>query len=73
MTISEVSKKCNISADTLRYYEKVGLISFVDDIRNDRTPKIGLQDGLASILIATAAKKSVEEGRIVNINELYKA
>ncbi|MBQ4493914.1 MAG: MerR family transcriptional regulator [Elusimicrobiaceae bacterium] len=30
MTISEVSKKCNISADTLRYYEKVGLISFVN-------------------------------------------
>jgi len=48
------------------------MISFVDDIRNNRTPQIGLQDGLASILIATAAKKSVEEGRIVNINELYK-
>lgn len=30
MTISEVSKKCDISADTLRYYEKVGLISFVN-------------------------------------------
>lgn len=30
MTISEVSKKCNISADTLRYYEKIGLISFVN-------------------------------------------
>ena len=29
MTISEVSKKCNISADTLRYYEKEGLISYV--------------------------------------------
>ncbi len=30
MTISEVSKKYNISADTLRYYEKVGLLSFVN-------------------------------------------
>ncbi len=30
MTISEVSKKCNISADTLRYYEKVGLLSIVN-------------------------------------------
>ena len=30
MTISEVSKKCNISADTLRYYEKAGLISYVN-------------------------------------------
>ncbi len=26
MTIAEVSKKYNISADTLRYYERVGLI-----------------------------------------------
>lgn len=30
MTISEVSKKCNIPADTLRYYEKAGLISYID-------------------------------------------
>ncbi len=27
MTIKEVSEKCNISPDTLRYYEKIGLIS----------------------------------------------
>ncbi len=33
MTISEVSKKCNVSPDTLRYYEKVGLLSYVN-----RTP-----------------------------------
>lgn len=26
MTISEVSKKVNLSADTLRYYERIGLI-----------------------------------------------
>lgn len=26
MTIAEVSKKLNISADTLRYYERIGLI-----------------------------------------------
>lgn len=30
MTISEVSKRCNISPDTLRYYEKVGLLSDVN-------------------------------------------
>ena len=30
MTISEISKKCNISPDTLRYYEKVGLLSDVN-------------------------------------------
>lgn len=29
MTISEVSKKYNISQDTLRYYEKVGVIPYV--------------------------------------------
>jgi len=29
MTISEVSKKYNLTPDTLRYYEKVGLISNV--------------------------------------------
>lgn len=30
MKISEVSKKYNISADTLRYYEKLGLIDSVN-------------------------------------------
>ena len=29
MTIAEVSKKLNISADTLRYYERIGLIPAV--------------------------------------------
>ena len=33
MTISEISKRCNVSPDTLRYYEKVGLLSYVN-----RTP-----------------------------------
>jgi DNA-binding transcriptional MerR regulator len=26
MKISEVSKQCDISADTLRYYERIGLL-----------------------------------------------
>ena len=30
MTIAEVSKKVNLSADTLRYYEKIGLIPEVN-------------------------------------------
>lgn len=34
MTIKEVCKKYNISADTLRYYEKVGMIPRVN--RNDK-------------------------------------
>ena len=38
MTISEVSKRCNISPDTLRYYEKAGLLSDVN-----RTPG-GIRD-----------------------------
>ena len=29
MTISEVSKKYDLSQDTLRYYEKIGLLSNV--------------------------------------------
>lgn len=38
MTITEVSKKYNISADTLRYYERIGLIPAVN-----RTPG-GIRD-----------------------------
>ena len=34
MTISEVSKKYNISADTIRYYEKEGLIPTVPRNKN---------------------------------------
>lgn len=35
MTISEVSKKYNLTQDTLRYYEKIGLISNVSRIKNN--------------------------------------
>lgn len=34
MTITEVSKKYNLSADTLRYYERVGLIPEVNRNKN---------------------------------------
>lgn len=34
MTISEVSKKYNITADTIRYYEKEGLITTVPRNKN---------------------------------------
>ena len=30
MTISEVSRTCNLSQDTLRYYERIGLIPIVN-------------------------------------------
>lgn len=36
MTIKEVSEKFNISADTLRYYEKEGLIQDVPSERKKR-------------------------------------
>lgn len=29
MTISEIAKKCGVSADTLRYYEKLGVVPSV--------------------------------------------
>lgn len=45
MTIAEVSKKLNISADTLRYYERIGLIPTVprnkSGIRNYDDNSIG--------------------------------
>lgn len=34
MTIAEVSKQYNISADTLRYYERIGLIPPVNRNKN---------------------------------------
>ena len=34
MTISEVSKKYNLTQDTLRYYEKIGMFSNVPRNKN---------------------------------------
>ena len=46
------------------------MIQFVDAVQNDKpTPTTGL-DGLNSILVALAAKKSVAEGRAVKISEI---
>ena len=46
------------------------MIQFVDAVQNDKpTPTTGL-DGLNSILVALAAKKSVKEGRPVKISEI---
>ena len=36
MTIAEVSKKVNLSADTLRYYERIGLIPEVNRTESGR-------------------------------------
>ena len=46
------------------------MVQFVDAVQNDKpTPTTGL-DGLNSILVALAAKKSVAEGRAVKISEI---
>ena len=46
------------------------MIQFVDAVQNDKpTPTTGV-DGLNSILVALAAKKSVAEGRAVKISEI---
>ena len=46
------------------------MIQFVDAVQNDKpTPTTG-EDGLAAILIALAAKKSVKEGRPVKLSEI---
>ena len=46
------------------------MVQFVDAVQNDKpTPTTGL-DGLNSILVALAAKKSVKEGRPVKISEI---
>lgn len=34
MTISEVAKECNITADTLRYYERIGLLPAIQRTRS---------------------------------------
>lgn len=43
---------------------------FVDSIINDTEPPVGIEAGLQSVLIALAAKKSVEEHRPVKLEEL---
>lgn len=48
------------------------LVEFIDDIKNNRKPICGAEDGLESVLIAIAAKKSMDEGRTVKIDELRK-
>ena len=47
------------------------MLQFVDAVLNDKeTPTTGA-DGLNSILVALAAKKSVAEGRPVKVSEIY--
>ncbi|WP_317854249.1 inositol 2-dehydrogenase [Chakrabartyella piscis] len=46
------------------------VIEFVDCIQNDKEPSVSGIDGLMSVAIAMAAKKSLKEGRAVQISEV---
>ncbi|NLJ90519.1 MAG: inositol 2-dehydrogenase [Clostridiales bacterium] len=43
---------------------------FVDAIENDTEVPVGVMDGLKPVLMGMAAKKSVEEGRVVKLSEI---
>jgi len=44
--------------------------SFIESIKNDSEVKVGIDDGLAPVLIALAAKKSLKEGKPVKVAEI---
>ena len=44
------------------------LIDFVDTLQNKKSPSIGAEDGLASLAIAMAAKKSMKEKIPISIS-----
>ena len=71
MTIAEVSKKVNLSADTLRYYERIGLIPEVNrtesGIRNYTEKDLG---HLEFIICFRNAGVSIET--LIEYMRLYK-
>lgn len=60
MTIGEVSKKFNISKDTLRYYEKEGLINQVSKMNNRREYSEHDIENINFILCMRTAGMSIE-------------
>ncbi len=44
--------------------------SFIDCIVNDTEPEVGIEDGLISVKLAIACKKSMDEHRAVRIDEI---
>ncbi|GKX29318.1 inositol 2-dehydrogenase [Vallitalea longa] len=46
------------------------MTSFIDSIVNDEPVAVGVYDGLKSVMIGMAAKKSIEEGRPIKILEI---
>ncbi|MBR3802603.1 MAG: inositol 2-dehydrogenase [Clostridia bacterium] len=47
------------------------MLQFVDAVLNDKEVPANVDDGLAAIVVALAAKKSVAEGRPVKVSEIY--
>ena len=66
MTIAEVSKAYDITADTLRYYERVGLIPAVPrtagGIRNYETARMYVDMGVDRLGIGFTSCKPIVEG-----------
>ena len=50
------------------YY--VEIRSFIEDVIAGKDPEVGAVDGLMSVLIAKAAKKALDEGRSVRLDEV---
>jgi myo-inositol 2-dehydrogenase/D-chiro-inositol 1-dehydrogenase len=55
-----------------RYVEsyRTEMVAFVEAVRNGTEPPVGGKDGLLSVAIGLAAKKSVAENRPVRVAEL---
>ncbi|MFA6866003.1 MAG: inositol 2-dehydrogenase [Clostridia bacterium] len=45
---------------------------FVECVRNNTKPTVGVEDGLQSVLIGLAAQQSIESGKPVNVKEFAK-
>ena len=54
-------------ADRFKEAYKLELESFMESIRKDTETKVTAQDGRAAVEIASAAKKSMQEGKAVNL------
>lgn len=55
-----------------RYMDAYGkeMVQFIDAIEHNTETPLGVEDGLKPVLMGLAAKKSLEEGRVVKISEI---
>ncbi|WOE32676.1 MULTISPECIES: MerR family transcriptional regulator [unclassified Acinetobacter] len=77
MNISKLAKKCDVSTDTIRYYEKKGLMK--SPLRQDNGYRLYCEIDLVRLQFIRTAKKlgfTLEEIRIflpeIQDNQLYK-